>query len=682
MKHVFVLDGLDCANCAAKIERKIADTPGYSEVQLAFATKELALNCDKRNIIEDIQALVDSVEDGVTVVPRDEHEHTHDHEHEHGETGKLKLILLVIAAALFVASFILHFFESIHMAAAITAVAATVLSGYDVMISGIKAVMRARLDETTLMTVAVIAAMALGEYTEAAAVTVLFCIGELLEDRAVESSRRSIRKLADIRPDKAYVKRGTEIIETEAEEVAVGDIIEIPPHTRVPLDGVVISGQSAVDASSLTGESALLTVNKGDELLSGMMNRDATLTLSVTKPYADSAATRIVRLVEESARNKGNSEKLITRFARIYTPAMIGLSVVIALAGWLITGDLGTWVHRALVCLVASCPCSIVISVPLAYFAGIGAASRAGALIKGGRYVEALAGAKAFAFDKTGTLTDNNISVKEIITSSNYSVKEILQLAASAEKLSSHPIAGAIRIAAEKDNISLLELSDYNEHSGKGVSARYGEQIIAVGKADSLAGAAVTLDGEVIGYITLCEHIRPEAKSVLSALRQLGARTLVMLTGDRREAAEAAAKELGVTAYSELLPEDKVAKIESILAEDGGCCFVGDGINDAPVLSRSSCGIAMGLASDAAIESADMVLSSGTLSALPKAVRIARATMRTVRGNITFSLLCKFAVIALSVVGIAPIWLAVFADAGVCLLCVLNATRLMKNRGA
>ncbi len=677
MQHTFILDGLDCANCAGRIEQKIADVPGYSDVSLTFVTRELRLNCDKRNIKEDIQSIVDSVESGVTV--RDQNEKIVEEE-ESEEHSPLRLILLGVAIALFIAAFVTHFFDRLTVVSAVMAVVSVVLSGYDVVIDGVKAVMKRRLDETTLMTVAVIAAMVLGEFVEAAAVTVLFALGEMIEDRAVERSRRDIRRLADIRPDRAYVYEDGRTVEYRAEDVPVGAILSVPPHTRVPLDGVVTEGSSSLDASSLTGESIPLPAHVGTELLSGMMNNDAMLRMRVTRPYADSAATRIVRLVEENARNKGNSEKLITRFARVYTPVMIVLAVLVALIPSLITGDYATWIHRALVCLVASCPCSIVISVPLSYYAGIGAASRHGVLIKGGRYLEAVAKSLCFAFDKTGTLTENKISVKEIKPVNNYSEKEILQLAASAEQMSTHPIASAIRERAAEEHISILELSDYHEKSGFGVTARDGDRLISCSKRADDSGVEVTADGEVIGIIILQENIRNEASAVLSALRALGIGRLTMLTGDKKSSADRIADALALDGcYSELLPEQKVEKIESLIEDEGLCCYVGDGINDAPVLTRSSCGIAMGLASDAAIESADMVLSSGTLSALPTAVRISRETMRTVRANIIFSLAVKALVILLAMLGAAPIWLAVFADTGVCVLCILYATRLIRK---
>lgn len=689
MKHELILEGLCCAHCAALIEKKLADTPGYSDVEFSFVTKDLSINCEKRNIKEDVQAIVDSIEDGVTVLDKKEqskqhHEHEHDHEHgheHHHEHGGVKIVLLFISAALFIAAFLIHLLTQWHTVSMILAIVSAALSGYDVVIEGVKAVLKLRIDETTLMTVAVVAAMALGDFVEAAAVTVLFGFGELLEDKAVEKSRRDIRKLADIRPDRAMLVTENGLKDSLAAEISKGSLIEIAPHTRVPIDGVVTEGETTLDASSLTGESAPISAGVGKELLSGMLNQDHTIRIRTTKDYSDSAASRIVRLVEESSKNKGEHEKLITRFARVYTPAVMILAALIAVIPSLFTGDWALWIKRALTCLVASCPCSIVISVPLSYFAGIGAASKNGILIKGGRFVETMAKLTCIAFDKTGTLTDNHISVKEIKPTDNYSVKEILQLAASVEKKSSHPIAKAITDYAEENNISVLELKDYTEKSGYGVEATYEAHTISCTKPGSGGGVEVKKDGRVIGVILLCESVRKEAPQVLEKLRSLNVRRLCMLTGDKKKNAEAVAKGLSLDGcYAELLPEDKVKKTEELIKKNGLCAFVGDGINDAPVLSRSSCGIAMGLGSQAAIESADMVLSSGNLSALPKAIRLSRATMNTVKANIIFSLAVKIGIIVLATLGLAPMWLAVFADTGVCVLCILNAVRLIRKK--
>ena len=715
MKHEFVLEGLHCANCAAKIEAKLEKK--YGDVRFSFATLELEIHTDEADIRDEVQQIVDAIEDGVTVVPKEEHDrshtheehghdrhdchdgccdhdHDHDHHHEHKQaakkqnddesddkSGKVKVILLIIAAVLFIAAFILHILGKHDLICNIISIISAVLAGYDVVIKGVKSIFKRRLDETTLMTVAVIAAMVLGEFVEGAAVMVLFGIGELLEDKAVEKSRRDIRKLADIRPDVAYIYENGKSRQVSAEDVAIGTILEIPPHTRVPLDGIITEGSTTVDASSLTGESEPVDATVGAELLSGMMNNDNTVYLKTTKAYADSAATRIVKLVEDSSKSKGNHEKLITRFAAVYTPVMIGLSLVIAIIPSLITGNWTEWIHKALVCLVASCPCSIVISVPLSYYAGIGAASKEGVLIKGGRFVEAIAAAKAFAFDKTGTITDNQISVKEINATDSYSANEIAALAAAAEARSAHPVANALRTYCKDNNISVEELKEHREISSHGVTARRGSDTITVCKREGKPGISVQLNDSEIGVITLSEHIRSEVPDALQALKELGVEKNVMLSGDKQESCQNVAQGLALDeVHGELLPEDKVKTVERLIDDCGSCAFVGDGINDAPVLSRATCGIAMGLGSDAAIESADMVLSSENLSSLPRAVRLARRTLSTVKANITFSLIVKAVIIILAIMNIAPLWLAVFSDTGVCLICVLNAVRLIRHK--
>lgn len=676
MKHELILEGLNCANCAAKIEKKLQDTPEYSDVSFSFATKALSINCEKENIVEDVQQLVDRIEDGVTVRMNDDST-----EDEGQRSHTLKIVLLSISGALFIAAFILHFFDNLSVLCMILSLLAVLLSGYEIFIEGIKSAFKLRLDETTLMSVAVIAAFSLGEFVEAAAVTFLFALGEYLEDLAVEKSRRDIRKLADIRPDTALLVENGTTREIPAKDVALGSILKIAPHARIPLDGEIIEGATTVDASSLTGESVPIEATVGTALMSGMLNNDHAILMKTTKRYEDSAASRIIKLVEESAKNKGNSEKLITRFARIYTPVVILIGVLIAVIPSLITGDWALWVKRALVCLVASCPCSIVISVPLAYYAGIGAASKHGVLIKGGRFVEALAKTNTIAFDKTGTITENRLSVKEVIRYGDFSADEVIRLAASAERYSRHPIANAIKEYASDHYISLLELKEYSELSGKGVSATWEDHTVFCGRSVDQSGIIVTVDDRTIGKIEISQKVRVETKAVFHSLKKLGINHLLMLSGDQEEACAQIADELDIKEYhASLLPQDKVRLVEEAIDNNGSCCFIGDGINDAPVLSRSTCGIAMGLGAEAAIESADMVLSSESLNALPDAVRISRSTVRTVIANITFSLLVKVLVISLAVVGFAPLWLAVLADTGVCLLCVLNAVRLIKKK--
>ena len=501
------------------------------------------------------------------------------------------------------------------------------------------------------------------------------------EDFAVDASRRDIEKLSQIRPDTAIIIHHGHEEEVAAESVSVGETLVIKPHARIPIDGVVVEGSSTVDNAALTGESIPVAASVGDEVLSGGINGDRLLRIRTTKAFGDSTAARILQMVEDAAAQKGRSEKLISRFAAVYTPIMVGLAVLIAvvppLAGF---GTFGQWVYNALVVLVASCPCAIVISVPLAYFSGIGAASRQGVLIKGGKYLEALASADNFVFDKTGTLTTGELRVAKTVTLSKYTEGEILGLAAAVEEYSSHPIARAICREAEAADV---HLDNFSETAGRGTSANYNGKTLFCGsyrdKVPSNAADCnvfLTLDGELIGAIQVADTVRRESAEVITQLKSLGIQNTVMLTGDSKTAAKAVAAEVGVdSCKAELLPADKLSAVKSL---SGGVCFVGDGINDAPVLTASDCGIAMGLGSEAAIEAADAVLSSGTLHALPKAVKTARRTMRTIRTNIIFALAVKAAVIILACLGLAAIWMSVIADTGVCVICVLYTARLLK----
>ena len=555
-------------------------------------------------------------------------------------------------------------------------------------LKGFKNAFKLRIEETVLITIAVIAAFCLGEFTEAAAVTILFSIGEFIEDLAVGKSRRDIEKLSQIRPDTATVLENGIEKTVDANTVAVGSVIIVAPHERVPLDGIVQKGNSTIDASALTGESLPIEVGEGGEVLSGSMNGEGLLTLKTTKAFGDSTATRILRLVEDAAAQKGKREKLITRFANIYTPIVVGLAILIAaLPPILGFGSFQMWLYRALIVLVASCPCAIVISVPLSYYSGIGAGSRMGVLIKGGKYLEALAKADCFAFDKTGTLTTGKVSVSAVHAYNGYGEDDILALAAACEKHSSHPIAMAIK---EKAGANDIVLNDYKEIAGCGASAVYKERPLACGNAKLLTqelpaelcgknAVLLVYGGELIGAVEISDTLRKEAKDVLGQLKGLGVKTLLMLTGDSKQNAAATVAELGKVEYrAELMPQDKLVIIGENQQKGSTVCFVGDGINDAPVLGKSDCGIAMGFGSEAAIEAADAVLSSGDLTALPKAVRLARKTLNTIRANIIFALAVKAAVIVLAFFGLAQMWMSVLADTGVCVICVLYTARLLR----
>ena len=702
MKYNFTLENLNCAHCAGKIENKLAETDGYENVNFNFANKKLVFESAEDVTAQDIQAVCDSIEDGVEVIDNNVKENTVTAEKVNSAKKdkkveiKNELISIITAAVLGVAAFGLELtvfsdaeFGTVGWFVLLgLSLVATVLSGWRTFIKGVKSVFKLEIDETTLLTIAVIAAFALGEFVEAAMVTILFAVGEIVEEKAVSASRSDIAKLAQIRPDNATVLiNGKEVVKA-AEDVKIGSTIVVKPHERVPLDGVITKGNTTLDTSALTGESVPVDAEAGSEVMSGMINGNSLIEIKTTKEFGDSTAARIIKLVEDAAATKGQSEKLISRFAAVYTPIIILISIVVAIVPPLVgLGSFSTWIYRALVCLVASCPCAIVISVPLSYYSGLGASSKISVLIKGGKYIEALAKADAFVFDKTGTLTTGELSVNKVFAYGNHTSSEIIALAAACERYSSHPIAMAIKNKAEKEN--LPELSDYSEKAGQGVTAVYNGKALVCGgtkvlsdkqkvNAEKTASVYVIYDGELIGAISVSDTLRPEAKSVIAELRKLGVKDSVMLTGDKKENAMDIANELKLDSYSaELMPSDKLEKLIDIKKTHKSVCFIGDGINDAPVLTASDCGFAMGFGSEAAIEAADAVLAAGNLKQLPLSVGIAKKVVATVKTNITFALGVKTIVIILAILGIAPMWLSVIADTGVSVLCVLYAARLL-----
>ena len=619
-------------------------------------------------------------------------EHSHNNSNDEEEShSKIKTILLVFSAVVTVACVILHL--SVDFNPIIIGIAcgvATIIAGNETFINGIKSAIKLKLDETTLLTIAVIAAFCLGEFTEAALVTILFQFGELLEDVAVGRSKKNIEALAKIRPDKAILIENGEEVEVPAENVKIGSTILVKPYERIPLDGTVVQGNSSIDTSAITGESVPVEGIHGTEVMSGMQNGDGVIKVVTTKTAENSAASRILKMVGESQKNKGESEKFITRFAKVYTPIVIVISVLVAVVPTLIFGDFSLWLYRALVCLVASCPCAIVISVPLAYFAGIGGASKKGIMIKGGKYVEALSKADCFVFDKTGTLTTGKIKVGSVTAFGEMGESEILSYCASAEEYSTHPIALAIKTKAEESGIALAKADNITEKAGHGVSAEIDGKKISVGgvvllgdddkdKVKDNSSVFLIVNGKLQGGITVTDTIREESKEVLDTLKSMGANQLVMLTGDREDKAKNIASLAGITTvYSNLLPDEKVGHMKSLRKKHTSTVFVGDGINDAPVIALADCGIAMGLGSDAAIEASDAVLADGTLKQLPYMVKISRRIMSTIKANITFALVVKALVIALAVVGIAPMWLGVLSDTGLSMICILYSMRLLK----
>ena len=576
--------------------------------------------------------------------------------------------------------------------------AAWLIAGYDVVFSAIRNIVRGDFfDECFLMTVSTVGAFAIGEWPEAAAVMLLYQLGELFQDAAVDRSRDSITALMDIRPDEASVLRGGEWVTVSPDEVAVGETILVKPGERVPLDGVVIAGSSSVDTKALTGESAPRSWSVGDAALSGCVAEDGTLTVEVTKAAGESTAARILELCENAAASKAPAETFITRFARVYTPVVCALAVLLAMIPPLFFGGSWTeWIRRGCVVLAVSCPCALVISVPLTFFGGIGAASRRGVLVKGSAVLESLASPDAVVFDKTGTLTMGSFTVSEIHPAEGVSQNELLGLAARAEACSNHPIARSVLDAWEEiGELDGEAVTDVREIAGRGMSVDWRGVRILAGNAKLMEenGIAVPTDsgdagtavhaaagGRYLGRIVVGDGLKSDAADAVKELRALGVKRTEMLTGDGEAAAKKAAEALGLDGWrSGLLPGDKVARLEEIMKESGKTVFVGDGINDAPVLARADIGIAMGgLGSDAAIEAADAVLMTDEPSKLCEAVRVARRTRRIVTENIWFAVAVKAAFIALGGLGLCGMWAAVVGDVGVMILAVLNALRVCR----
>ncbi|WP_148882259.1 heavy metal translocating P-type ATPase [Thermococcus aciditolerans] len=689
------LEGLDCASCAYEIEEALKKE-GFEFALVNFATKEAVIEGD----VEKAKEIIKKVEPDVEVIEADEHGHSHHgHHHEHGEEDPKKALYFIIPSLmLFGIGVVLRYYYGMDNAFVFGVfVASYLLVGWKVLRSAVVNSIHGNVfDENFLIAVATLGAFAIREYPEGVAVMLFYVVGEFFQDLAVDRSRRSIKALLALKAEYANLLRNGEVIKVKPEELKVGDTILVKPGEKVPVDGVVIEGESTVDTSALTGESVPRTLREGEEILSGMVNLSGLLKVKVTKELSESTISRILELVENASARKAKTEKFITRFAHYYTPAVVGLAVLVATVPPLITGDpFSTWVYRALVLLVISCPCALVLSIPLGYFGGIGRAAREGILVKGSNYLDALKDASIVAFDKTGTLTKGVFKVTKVETRNGFSEEEIIRFAALAEAHSNHPIAKAIREAYGKE-INEAEIVEYEEIAGHGVRVRIDGIEVLVGNDRLLhrfkvehdtcrvkgTVAHVVINGKYAGYIIISDEIKDDAPLAVKELKRLGVKKVVMVTGDSRDVAEEIAKQLGLDGfYAELLPEDKVRVIEELEKEkgDGTVVFVGDGINDAPVLARADVGVAMGaLGSDAAVETADVVIMDDKPSKLPEGIRIARKTQRIVWQNIVFALGVKLAFISLGILGEATMWEAVFADVGVALIAVFNAMRILR----
>lgn len=608
---------------------------------------------------------------------------------------KKKLIKIILALILFAFSMVIKF-ENVWINN-ILFVISYIIVGFEIIIKALRNIFRGKVfDENFLMTIATIGAFGIGEFPEAVAVMLFYQIGELFQDYAIDKSRKSISDLMDIKPDYANIEKNGNIQKVSPDSVKIGDTIIVKPGERVPLDGVVIEGTSNLDTKALTGESLPRNVKKDDEILSGSINLNSILKIKVTKEYNESTVSRILDLVENASSKKSKSENFITKFAHYYTPIVVFIALILAVIPPIIIKEttFSQWIYRALSFLVVSCPCALVISIPLSFFGGIGGASKIGILIKGSNYIEQLAKTEIIVFDKTGTLTEGVFDVQKI-EAIGINKEELLKIIAYAENYSNHPISQSVKRAYNK-KIDEKQIKKYEEFAGRGIIATIGEYEVVVGNEElmkerkikfektNLIGTIlyVAIENKYVGYILISDKTKSDAQDTIKKLKKNNIKQIVMLTGDKKNVGESVAKELGLDkVYTELLPDGKVAKVESLLKEksqEGKLAFVGDGINDAPVLAISDIGIAMGgLGADSAIEAADIVLMTDEPSKIVNAIDLSKKTMRIVKQNIVFAISIKIIILILSALGLSTMWWAVFADVGVSILAIINALRVL-----
>lgn len=700
--------GLDWASCASRIEDKIKEINGVDNAYLNFINKTIKIHIqrdsNRLHIAEKSKEIINYFEPNVEVVEDNKEKRQiedskgHDHNHSHSLPSRQTSIRLLIGAIIFIAALLYPKTGTYRLPIFF---ASYILIGGDVLQKAFRNIFRGQVfDENFLMSIATIGAFAIGEYPEGVAVMIFYQVGDFFQSYAVNKSRKSITELMDIRPDYANLANGDHTKLVSPYEVHIGDEIIVKPGEKVPLDGQVISGFSSLNTAALTGEAIPRDVTAGDEVLSGFINQQGLIRVKVSKEFNESTVSKILDLVENAGSKKAPTENFITKFARYYTPAVVFTALILAIIPPLIIpGALfSEWIYRALVFLVVSCPCALVISIPLGFFGGIGGASRQGILIKGGNYLEALNSVDTIVFDKTGTLTKGEFKVEKVIATDDIKEDELLYLAAVAESMSSHPIAKSI-VSAYGKEIEGISILDYKELAGMGVSAKILNKDIFLGnkalfdshdiKVDSISDGKtviyIAVNGVYSGHIVISDEIKEDSKRAIKELKKNGIENIVMLTGDKENVASQVSAEVQVDKYyAELLPQDKVSKIEELkekLPKHKKIVFVGDGINDAPVLARADIGVAMGaLGSDAAIEAADIVLMTDELGKLPIAIMIANKTRTIVWQNIIFALLVKSIVLVLGAVGVATMWEAVFADVGVAVLAVLNAMRVLNYK--
>ena len=706
------IEGLDCPNCAAKVERKINTLEGIKEATVDFLGKKIVVLADEiseNELVELIQTEVDKIEDGVKVfVPKVQ---AGESSSEGEDTGKIKKKLL-IGGVLFVLGIFVP--KTLFIPKLVIFLVSYLVIGGDVLLSAFKNILNGQVfDENFLMAIATVGAFAIGEHPEGVAVMLFYQLGELFQGIAVNNSRKSIVSLMDIRPDYANIKVGEGIKKVSPEEIKVGEIIVVKPGEKVPLDGKIVKGASTFDTSALTGESLPREAKAGDDVLSGFINKNGLIEIQVAKVFSESTVSKILYLMENAGSKKSKTENFITKFARYYTPVVVITALIVAIfPPLLIQGaTFSDWIYRALIFLVVSCPCALVISIPLGFFGGIGGASRHGILIKGTNYLEVLNNLESVVMDKTGTLTKGIFKVTEVNAENNIKINDfqndkteltkplLLKYAAHIEKFSNHPIAQSI-VAEYENSVSKVDenvVKDFEEISGFGIKVNINNHQFLAGNSKLMnlgnitfdkkenLGTAIYLaaDGKYIGNILISDEVKEDSARAIKGMKENGVKEIVMLTGDNEAIGKNIAEKLGIDkVFTELLPNEKVEKLEEIYktkSEKGKVAFVGDGINDAPVLARADLGIAMGGAgSDAAIEAADVVIMNDEPSKIVTAIKIAKKTKEIVWQNITIAFAVKIVVMALGLFGDATMWEAVFADVGVALLAVLNATRVLR----
>ncbi len=694
-KRTYILDNLGCANCAAKMERQIQELPGVEMAVITYATKQLVVAANhQEKLLPEFQRICASIESEVTVTLREEDEIVRKKKESPLEDNKKDLIAIAAGAVLFIAGEVLERTAPDSVISMVLFVAAYVILGFEIVWTAVKNLTKGHVfDENFLMSVATLAAFAIGDFAEAVGVMLFYRVGEVFEDIAVSRSRSQIMETVDLRPETVSLVQGDSVKDIPAGKAKIGDVILVRPGDRIPLDGKVIEGQSQIDTSPVTGEPVPVKVFPGKEIYSGCINDTGVLKLEVEKPLGESMVTRILDSVENAAANKPKIDRFITRFARIYTPVVVAAAILTAVVPSIVTGDWNYWIYTAITFLVISCPCALVLSVPLAFFSGIGAGSKRGILFKGGVSIEALKNISAVVMDKTGTITKGNFAVQKIVSLNRLTEKQLLTVAADCEIDSSHPIAASIVTEAKARNLSLIRPKQAEEISGKGIRAEFPEgtvlcgniglmemyQVDTSGYRSSAYGTEVliAIDGTLEGYLVIADEIKEEARHAVERMKSQGLIT-AMLTGDAQDSAAEVAKQTGINEVrARLLPQDKLTQLKEIRKKHGAIMFVGDGINDAPVLAGADVGAAMGSGADAAIEAADVVFMTSSVEAIPESVDIARKTGNIAMQNVVFALIVKALVMVLGFFGFANMWMAVFADTGVAMLCVLNSIRIL-----